>query len=180
MADTLVAIPKRIVAAAGMRRGQRLDGKRVTAEKAAFGVAVAAVIGPDWRRKHHHRCWRQEAAAIGQKQLPDFCQVARRNAQTALWRKERAIVAGTIASQVAATFSEDRAIGLFAAQVIPAHTAVGMIEHDRACHPCVAACRPVVAGIDVQWLENEPLHQTIKALARNTLHRTADDREIEV
>ena len=183
---TRAAVAEQIVAAAGLRHRQALGGEAIGAIEAAFRVAVAAVEAPDGRQQRVDARLAEEAsvavAAAVEQQPADHREVADRDAKAALRREEGAVAAERIGGELArhAVGREHRAGRAAAAEIVADHAAVRLVEHDRAGDRCVAAGRPVEAGVEAERLEHQPRHQPVEALARGPLHDRGDQREVEV
>src|SRR5690606_41196400 len=102
VADAFDAVAEWIVAAPGLRRRQRLRGQSVAAEErqplAIAGVLlvadpVARRVVPLRREQAADQCGRKQAHAVhlalAQQQATNLRQVARADAQSALWREQR-------------------------------------------------------------------------------------------
>ena len=167
--------------------GRNLLGRvAVAAIEAAVRDAVAPVEAPDLRQHRLDRVRREDAHAVErsavEQHAPDACQPARRDAQAALRREERAVLAQMPARQIAGltVLHEHRAVRPLAVQIVLLRLARRIVELDRAGDDRVAAGWPIVAGVEPHRLEHFAAHPDVEPLARHLLNDRADDGEVEV
>src|SRR6478672_3301995 len=194
VADALHAVSEGIVAAVRQATGEGMHGQSVAAGKAALdadrivfleGEAVAVLEAP-FRADHRvYRCRREQAdaidLAIAQQQPTDLRQVRGGNAQATLRAEYIRRLAGAPRRQVATAIAGlgDATSGLLALMVVDRRLAV-LVEHHRTRGGGLVATRPAVAGMQVERLQHQSLHQQVEALASGALHHRADQREADV
>src|SRR5207244_3378854 len=109
-----------------------------------------------------------------QQHTPDTGEASRRNAEAALRREQRPILAGMPAREVArlAVIDGHRTIRATSMQIVLLRLASRIIEFDRSGDRGVAAGRPIVTGVELHRPEHVTAHPDVEPLTGDLL----DDR----